>query len=69
MTDLRSDEGWQVLRQVSQHTNIKVREAARHLVRWADSGRLPEDIRTKLHAAVADAHRARRAAPPTTSPS
>ncbi|MFF7654797.1 ANTAR domain-containing protein [Streptomyces sp. NPDC007983] len=61
VTGLRPDEGWNVLREVSQHTNIKVREVARHILRWAHSGRLPKEIRPKLHAAVIRARRARRA--------
>lgn len=60
VTGLRSDEGWSVLREVSQHTNIKVREIARHVLWWARSGRLPAEIRPKLQAAVMDARRARR---------
>ena len=59
-TGLRPDEGWNVLRQVSQHTNIKVREIARQILWWAYSGRLPREVRPKLHAAVIDARRARR---------
>ncbi|MEU6079412.1 ANTAR domain-containing protein [Streptomyces sp. NPDC047108] len=58
-TGLRSDEGWEVLKEVSQHTNIKLREIACHVVRWTQNGRLPEDIRTRLHTAVIDARRAR----------
>ncbi|WP_055558147.1 ANTAR domain-containing protein [Streptomyces sp. NBRC 110028] len=59
---LRSDEGWNVLREVSQHTNIKVREIARHVLWWAHSGWLLPEIRPKLHAAVVNARRARREA-------
>ncbi|MEU1801644.1 ANTAR domain-containing protein [Streptomyces sp. NPDC019937] len=62
VTGLRSDEGWKVLREVSQHTNIKVREIARHVLWWAHSGWLPQQIRPKLHAAVVNARRARREA-------
>ncbi|MEU6773711.1 ANTAR domain-containing protein [Streptomyces sp. NPDC046759] len=49
---LRPDQGWEVLKQVSQHTNVKLREVARHVVQWPASGRLPDDIRRALSAAV-----------------
>ncbi|MEV6112884.1 ANTAR domain-containing protein [Streptomyces sp. NPDC052109] len=52
---LRPEQGWEVLRQVSQHTNVKVRDVARCLVLWPSSGRLPHDVRRALSAAVARA--------------
>ncbi|RSS36459.1 ANTAR domain-containing protein [Streptomyces sp. WAC05858] len=50
---LLPDQGWGVLRTVSQTTNIKVRLIAEQIVRWPHSGRLPEDIRQVLEAALA----------------
>ncbi|MEU5730272.1 ANTAR domain-containing protein [Streptomyces antimycoticus] len=50
---LLPDQGWGVLRTVSQTTNIKVRLIAEQIVRWPHSGRLPEDIRQVLEAAPA----------------
>jgi ANTAR domain len=52
---LRPEQGWEVLRQVSQHTNVKLREVARCVVQWPSSGRLPDAIRRALSDAVARA--------------
>jgi len=49
---LPAQESWDVLREVSQHTNIKVREVARLVLRWVESGRLPDEIRPVMRAAV-----------------
>ncbi|MET8564521.1 ANTAR domain-containing protein [Streptomyces flaveolus] len=49
---LRPEQGWEVLRHMSQHTNIKLREVAHCLVEWPTRGRLPEVIRRALPAAV-----------------
>ncbi|MEU2060372.1 ANTAR domain-containing protein [Streptomyces sp. NPDC013455] len=49
---LRSEQGWAVLKHMSQHTNIKLREVARCLVEWPARGRLPEVIRQALPVAV-----------------
>jgi hypothetical protein len=49
---LPSQQSWDVLKQVSQHTNIKLREVARLVLRWVESGRLPDDIRPVMRAAV-----------------
>jgi 5-formyltetrahydrofolate cyclo-ligase len=56
---LRSQEGWEVLQFVSQHTNIKLREIARHVLRWAEDGELPDPVRTTLHTAVIRTRRQR----------
>ncbi|WP_030558786.1 ANTAR domain-containing protein [Streptomyces aureocirculatus] len=50
---VRPEEGWQVLKTVSQHTNTKLREVAQHMVEWPQRGRLPDDIRRSLEAALA----------------
>ncbi|MES4890007.1 ANTAR domain-containing protein [Streptomyces sp. NPDC096012] len=49
---LGPEQGWAVLRHISQHTNVKLREVARCLVQWPATGRLPEAIRRTLTAAV-----------------
>ncbi|MBL1086875.1 ANTAR domain-containing protein [Streptomyces actinomycinicus] len=49
---LHPEQGWGVLKHVSQHTNVKLREVARCLVEWPSSGRLPEVIRRALPAAM-----------------
>ncbi|MEU2221823.1 ANTAR domain-containing protein [Streptomyces sp. NPDC018347] len=52
VSGLRPEQGWDALRHMSQHTNIKLREVARCLVEWPTRGRLPEVIRRSLPAAV-----------------
>ncbi|MFI9808465.1 ANTAR domain-containing protein [Streptomyces sp. NPDC052301] len=52
---LRPEQGWDVLKHVSQHTNTKLREVARCLVQWPASRQLPEVIREALPAAMAHA--------------
>ncbi|MFF3504799.1 ANTAR domain-containing protein [Streptomyces sp. NPDC003247] len=42
------DEGWAVLREVSQHTNIKLRTVAELILLWGRGGQLPEEIRAEL---------------------
>jgi hypothetical protein len=49
---LSPEQGWGVLKHISQHTNVKLREVARCLVQWPACGRLPETIRQALTAAV-----------------
>ncbi|MFF8190649.1 ANTAR domain-containing protein [Streptomyces bobili] len=46
------DGGWRVLREVSQHTNIKLRNVAELILFWGRSGRIPEEIRVELADAV-----------------
>ncbi|WP_199807044.1 MULTISPECIES: ANTAR domain-containing protein [unclassified Streptomyces] len=45
------DEGWAVLKEVSQHTNVKLRNVAEMILVWGRTGAMPRDIR----AALADA--------------
>ncbi|MGW6485682.1 ANTAR domain-containing protein [Streptomyces sp. NPDC055056] len=45
---LTPDQGWDVLREVSQRTNIKLRHVAELLVEWARTGKLAADIQTEL---------------------
>ncbi|WP_432133778.1 ANTAR domain-containing protein [Streptomyces sp. bgisy154] len=50
---LRPDCAWDVLREVSQHTNTKLREVAEHLVQWPRCGWLPPEIHRALTASLA----------------
>ncbi len=45
-------QGWAVLREMSQHTNIKLREVAEFVVQWPQNKWLPPEIRSALDAAV-----------------
>jgi hypothetical protein len=45
---LTPEEGWNVLRGISQNTNIKLRHVAELIVDWARTGSLPTDIRSQL---------------------
>ncbi|MFD7712832.1 ANTAR domain-containing protein [Streptomyces sp. NPDC059785] len=45
---LDPDEGWEVLRNISQRTNVKLRHVAELIVEWARTGELPADIRRQL---------------------
>ncbi|MFC9280656.1 ANTAR domain-containing protein [Streptomyces collinus] len=49
---LPPEQGFGVLRTVSQTTNIKLREVAEQIVGWPASKELPEDIRQALKAAL-----------------
>ncbi|MEU9882282.1 ANTAR domain-containing protein [Streptomyces phaeochromogenes] len=42
------DDGWAVLREVSQHTNIKLRNVAEMILAWGQNGDLPPDVRATL---------------------
>ena len=46
------DEGWEVLKDVSQHTNIKLRNVADLVPIWLRSGDLPPEIRVALEEAL-----------------
>ncbi|MCH5677435.1 ANTAR domain-containing protein [Streptomyces gilvus] len=46
------DQGWAVLRDVSQHTNIKLRNVAELIVIWGRSGMMPTEIRAELEDAL-----------------
>ncbi|MEU3792467.1 ANTAR domain-containing protein [Streptomyces fructofermentans] len=45
---LAPEQGWQVLKEVSQHTNIKLREVAESIVEWPPTEKLRDDIRIEL---------------------
>jgi hypothetical protein len=42
------DEGWIVLRELSQHTNIKLRNVSDLILVWGRSGEMPEEICAEL---------------------
>ncbi|WP_225829147.1 ANTAR domain-containing protein [Streptomyces naphthomycinicus] len=46
------DQGWQVLREVSQHTNIKLRHVAELILIWGRRGDIPPGIRAELEEAL-----------------
>ncbi|MFD6493962.1 ANTAR domain-containing protein [Streptomyces sp. NPDC060188] len=54
--ELTPDEGWDVLREVPQRTNIKLRHVSELIIDSARTGRLPSEVRTELDAQLA-AHR------------
>ncbi|MGW6012897.1 ANTAR domain-containing protein [Streptomyces sp. NPDC055210] len=45
---LTPEQGWEVLREVSQRTNIKLRTIAHCVVESARTGQLPADVHTEL---------------------
>ncbi|MFI6357858.1 ANTAR domain-containing protein [Streptomyces sp. NPDC050743] len=46
------DEGWEVLREVSQHTNIKLRNIAELILVWGRRGDIPPEVRAELEYAL-----------------
>ncbi|KJK37158.1 hypothetical protein UK15_22440 [Streptomyces variegatus] len=46
------DQGWAVLKEVSQHTNIKLRNVAELILVWGRRGVMPEEIRAALEDAL-----------------
>ncbi|MEV5433621.1 ANTAR domain-containing protein [Streptomyces sp. NPDC052701] len=46
------DEGWAVLKEVSQHTNIKLRNVAELILLWGRSGVMPPQIGAELEDAL-----------------
>ncbi|MFF1308026.1 ANTAR domain-containing protein [Streptomyces sp. NPDC058307] len=58
LSGLRPEQGWEVLKTVSQHTNIKLRDVAQHVVRWPDAGSLPTEISRALRRALVEAQAA-----------
>ncbi|MER6530404.1 ANTAR domain-containing protein [Streptomyces sp. NPDC001508] len=46
------DEGWAVLKEVSQHTNIKLRNVAELILIWGRTGDMPPEIVTELEDAL-----------------
>ncbi|MEG8275123.1 ANTAR domain-containing protein [Streptomyces sp. AHA2] len=46
------DQGWAVLKQVSQHTNTKLRNVAETILTWGRTGMMPDEIRAALEDAL-----------------
>ncbi|HLL35570.1 MAG TPA: ANTAR domain-containing protein [Streptomyces sp.] len=46
------DQGWMVLKEVSQHTNVKLRNVAELILIWGRRGQLPPEIRAELEDAL-----------------
>ncbi|MCD7445546.1 ANTAR domain-containing protein [Streptomyces lincolnensis] len=49
---LTPDQGWEVLKEVSQHTNIKLRNVADLILVWGRAGEMPREIRAELEDAL-----------------
>ncbi|MEU0788365.1 ANTAR domain-containing protein [Streptomyces sp. NPDC006173] len=60
--ELTPDQGWDVLREISQRTNIKLRHVAELLIEWARTGNVCADIRTELNRQLAPYAREPRSA-------
>nr|WSZ20094.1 ANTAR domain-containing protein [Streptomyces canus] len=58
LSGLRPDQGWEVLKTVSQRTNTKLRDVAQHIVRRPDLGGLPAEIEPALRIALTEAQAA-----------
>ncbi len=65
MGRLTPDQGWTVLRETSQHTNIKLSRVADLIVAWGCAGDLPEDVRKALDESLARARSTSECAGPT----
>ncbi|KAF6000324.1 ANTAR domain-containing protein [Streptomyces sp. WAC00263] len=50
---LTPEQGWEVLKEISQRTNIKLRRVAELIVEWARTGYLCADIRSELERQIA----------------
>ena len=46
------DQGWAVLKDFSQHTNIKLRNVSELILIWGRSGMMPAEIRAELEDAL-----------------
>ncbi|MER7938858.1 MULTISPECIES: ANTAR domain-containing protein [unclassified Streptomyces] len=46
------DQGWEVLKEISQHTNIKLRSVAELILVWGRTGDMPAEIRAELEDAL-----------------
>ncbi|MGW2552905.1 ANTAR domain-containing protein [Streptomyces sp. NPDC001635] len=42
------DQGWEVLREVSQHANVKLRNVAEMILIWGRNGALPDHLHVPL---------------------
>ncbi|WP_405918342.1 ANTAR domain-containing protein [Streptomyces sp. NBC_00728] len=50
---LTPEQGWDVLREISQRTNIKLRHVSELIIDWARTGKLCTDVRTELERQLA----------------
>ncbi|MFJ2610376.1 ANTAR domain-containing protein [Streptomyces sp. NPDC091279] len=46
------EQGWDILREISQHTNIKVRRVAEMILVWGRSRAMPPEIGAELERAL-----------------
>ncbi|MGX1543010.1 ANTAR domain-containing protein [Streptomyces adustus] len=46
------DQGWLVLKEVSQHRNVKLRHVAEAILLWGRSGEMPAELRAELDDAL-----------------
>jgi hypothetical protein len=46
--ELAPDDAWEILREVSQRTNVKLRHVAEVIVEWARTGELAAEIKGEL---------------------
>ncbi|KAB1138990.1 ANTAR domain-containing protein [Streptomyces luteolifulvus] len=46
------DQGWEVLKEVSQHTNIKLRNVAELILVWGRTGDMPPTVGAELEATL-----------------
>lgn len=63
LSGLRPEQGWEVLKTVSQRTNTKLRDVALHVVHWPGLGTLPPEIRPALRIALSEARSAHGSRP------
>ncbi|MEW2426196.1 ANTAR domain-containing protein [Streptomyces nigra] len=49
---ISASDGWDVLREASQHTNTKLRTIAQAVIDWAQGRPLPQPVRKELDAAL-----------------
>ncbi|MFG2858686.1 ANTAR domain-containing protein [Streptomyces mirabilis] len=53
MAKISPEDGFTVLREVSQHTNTKLSSIAEQIIKHAQGAGLPETVLSELHAALA----------------
>ncbi|GGS21428.1 hypothetical protein GCM10010252_70770 [Streptomyces aureoverticillatus] len=53
ISNIRPEQAWDVLTEVSQHTNVKLRLIAEQVVEWTCDGELSEEVRSALQASLA----------------
>ncbi|MFD5700541.1 ANTAR domain-containing protein [Streptomyces lasiicapitis] len=53
ISNIRPEQAWDVLTEVSQHTNLKLRLVAEQVVEWTCDGELSEEVRRALQESLA----------------